>query len=74
MMNLATIARNVCPTITKNQLKALRAKLRRDGITNKTASAYQGPYTLWTHLDVVTDVRAENPQIVIDQIANLLAA
>lgn len=76
LMNIADIIRNIKPTASKNEIKVLRAKLRRAGITNHAIEAVNTnrPYTLWAHLDTVTDIRAENPQIVIDFVANLIAA
>lgn len=65
MSNLADLARSlVSPTLTRNQLKVIRARLRRAGLTNLSHEA-SGEYTVNVSLDVSTDVRATAGTILV---------
>lgn len=69
MSTLANIARTVIASnLTRNELKVIRARLRRAGLTNLTKS-HTGPYTVNTSLDVATDARAVQGTILVQAIA-----
>lgn len=71
MSTLADLIRTAAQkNLTRNQLKVLRAKLRRAGVTclNKDA---RGPYTINPDLEAPTDVRAEYG-LIVAQTANLV--
>lgn len=59
--------------ISRKEMKVLRAKLRRAGVTNLNKDA-RGPYTVNPSLDLVTDVRAADGTIVAQVAALVLAA
>lgn len=69
MSNLANIARALNPNITRNELKVLRAKLRRAGLTGRPAHT-RGEYTVNTSSDVATDARcAEGGTVIVAFVA-----
>lgn len=51
-------------TLTRNQLKVLRAKLRRAGVTNLNGARHNTAYTVNPSIDVATDYRAEIGTVV----------
>lgn len=50
--------------LSRNELKVLRAKLRRAGVTNLNHARHNSPYTVNPSLDSQTDYRAEDGTIV----------
>jgi hypothetical protein len=58
--NIAQIARTIHGNLTRNELKVLRARLRRAHMTNLTGEA-SGPYTINVSADVVSDARTVDP-------------
>lgn len=51
-------------TLSRNELKVLRAKLRRAGVTNLNNARRNAPYHVDETVDVRTDTRAEEGTIV----------
>ena len=72
MSTLADLARSFDATLTRNQLKTIRARLRRMGLTNQSGRA-SGPYTVNPTLDVRTDVRAEAGTVLVAAVAEVVA-
>lgn len=71
MSTLADLIRTAAQSnLTRNQLKVLRAKLRRAGVTNLNKDA-RGPYTINPDVEGHTDVRAEYG-IIVAQTATLV--
>lgn len=71
MSTLADIARTVIASnLTRNQLKVVRARLRRANLTNLSGRA-NGPYTVHTALDVPTDVRADAGTVIVAAVAEM---
>lgn len=60
-------------TMTRNQLKVARARLRRAGVTNLRADI-TGPYTVNPTSDNVTDARADMGTIVAQVAADAVRA
>lgn len=74
MSTLADILRTVANrTMTRNELKVARARLRRMGVTNLTNEA-SGPYTVNTSLDTATDARAEAGTLIASAAVLAVAA
>lgn len=72
MSNLANIARAINPSLTRNQLKVVRARLRRANLTNVGGNA-SGEYTVNTSLDVATDCRcAVGGTVIVQAIAEIV--
>lgn len=60
--------------LSRNELKVLRAKLRRAGVTNLNNARRNSAYTVNPSLDVQTDYRAEEGTIVAQVCAMAKAA
>lgn len=73
MSNLANIARTVISaSLTRNQLKVVRARLRRANLTNVAGRA-RGEYTVNTSLDTSTDCRCTvGGTILVQAIAEMV--
>lgn len=71
-MNLADILRSFYPRATRKELKVLRAKLRRAGVT-RLHKDFRGPYTVNVGDDVQADTRADIGTIVV-QVASMTKA
>lgn len=71
-MNLAEIARTLRPSLTRKELKVVRAKMRRAGVAGLSKTV-RGPYTVNTSADVASDARAEQGTIVA-QVAAMIVA
>ena len=70
---LADILRAYHGNLSRKQLKVMRAKLRRAGVTNLNNATRNAPYHVNPSLDRRTDVRAE-PGTIVAQVAWLVAA
>lgn len=64
MMNLADIARAIHGNLSRNELKVVRARLRRMHLTNLTGDA-SGAYTINVRGESVTDARTVDMGAVI---------
>jgi len=60
--------------LSRNELKVLRAKLRRAGVTNLNHARRNSPYTVNPSIDARTDKRAVEGTIVAQVAATVKAA
>jgi hypothetical protein len=64
--SIASIARAIHGNLSRNELKVVRERLRRMGLTNlNTGTHASGPYTINTSADVVSDARTVDAGTVL---------
>lgn len=71
MSNIANLARTlISSSLTRNQLKVVRARLRRAQLTNVGVGT-QGEYTINPSLDTATDARAMGGTVIVAALAEM---
>lgn len=65
MLTLADIIRNLHGDLSRKQLKIMRAKLRRMGVTNLNNARRNAPYAVDASTVEQSDLRAEGGAIVV---------